>query len=56
MTVRFDVDQEGWGAQRVFDDGTLSGVWDSVEYVIHYGGNASFGAVVPGDPNAEMRA
>ena len=54
--INFDVDQYGWGAQKLFDDGTLTGAWDSREYVIHYGGNASFGAVIPGDPESEMRA
>ena len=54
--INFDVDQAGWDAQKVFDDGYLSGLWVPDKWVIHYGGNASFGATVPGDPVAEMRA
>ena len=53
MTVRFDIDQIGWGAQKVFDDYTLydyskpENYWVPVEYVIHYGGNATKAAPNP---------
>ena len=42
--VDYDYDQIAWGAQKVFDDYTLSANWAPVEYVIHYGGNAVTGA------------
>ena len=38
--ISFDYDQSAWGAQKVFDDGHLSGAWNPTEDVIHYGGNA----------------
>ena len=54
--INYGVDQAGWGAQKIFDDGALTGMWVPDKWVIHYGGNASFGATVPGDPEMEMAA
>ena len=56
IVVAYDYDQGDWGAQRVFPDGGLPGLWVPDKWVIHYGGNASFGAKVPGDVQREMAA
>lgn len=44
--TNYDYDQADWGAQRVFGDGALPGLWVPDKVVIHYGGNPSFA----GDP------
>ena len=54
--IPFDVDQEGWGAQKVFADGELPGLWVPDKWVIHYGGNASSGATEPYSQTKEMAA
>ena len=38
--MNYDYDQQDWGAQKVFPDGALSGVWTPTQDVVHYGGNA----------------
>lgn len=40
--IPYDVDQDGWRAQKQFADGELLGSWQVDKWVIHYGGNANF--------------
>lgn len=54
--IPFDVDQEGWRAQKVFADGELEGYWVVDKWVIHYGGGASPAAVAPFSQEKEMWA
>lgn len=55
MAIMFDYDQADWGAQKVFPDGGLEGLWVPDKFVIHYGGNPSFAGWVP-DVAKEMSA
>lgn len=55
-TPYYDIDQDEWGAQKVFPDGGLTGDWNPDKIIIHYGGNASLGATDPADPVKERQA
>jgi len=46
-TIQTDQDQQDWGAQKVFADGDLTGLWVPDKWIVHYGGNASPAATNP---------
>ncbi len=51
MTITVDVDQAGWKSQKIYGDGTLSGLWVPDKAVIHWGGSTT----PPDSPSGERR-